>query len=350
MISATKTPTETIREMAGGFMLTQMVYTAVKLGIADYLHSGLFTSVSELASAINADPKSLNRFLRMMVVLDLLVQEDDGWFRLSPQGELLRADHPESMSSRILYIGEVSYPSTEGLYYATKTGEPGFDHIFGIPFFEYFTHNASAGALFNELMSRSVEDRVAGVLESYDFSGARRIIDIGGGTGTLIAAIASANNNVAGTIFDSPAVMDEARDYLDKRGLSDRCQAIAGDFFHDSIPAGGDLYLLSNIIHDWDDDHAAKILLNCRSAMYDGSTLLIIEQIMPKRVMDAPVTIASDLSMMLLLRGRERTEEEFRELLSMAGLNMSAIIPFEQTRVYSGRKGNWALIECRPVN
>lgn len=341
-----KTPAEIVREMAGGFTLTQVVYTAVKLGIADYLKNGSMAS-HELARAVGADHQSLHRFLRMMVVLNLLLQKEDGGFILSALGELLRTDHPDSLCNRILYIGEVNYPAAQGMSHAVQNGEPGFDHIFGMPFFEYFSRNPPIGALFNELMSQGVEDRVAGIVTAYDFSKARTIVDVGGGKGTLITAILKANPQAAGILFDAPTVLAEAENYLAANGVAGRCRTVSGDFFHDTVPEGADIYILSNILHDWEDARVGQILNNCSGVMPPDGKLLVIEQLMPERFMDAPVTVASDLSMMLLLRGRERTEAEYEEILSQSELQVTAVIPFAATRIYNGRKTNWAIIESK---
>ncbi|MDD2499200.1 MAG: methyltransferase [Geobacter sp.] len=343
-----KSAAEIMRDMAGGFTLTQIVYTAVKLGIADQLKNGALTTPL-LATAIQADQLSLHRFMRMMVVVGLLIQEEDGRFGLSPLGELLRRDHPESICNRILYIGEVNYPAAQGMSHAVKTGEPGFDHVFGMPFFDYFAQHPGIGALFNELMSQAVVDRAAGITATYDFTNAKTIVDVGGGKGTLITAILKAYPDSCGIIFDMPSVLTEAGVYLTENGVADRCETAAGDFFATMVPAGGDIYILSNILHDWEDTRAEQILRNCSSVMSPENRLLVVEQLLPEQALDAPVTVAADLSMMLLLRGRERTEAEYRELLSKAGLEISSITMFEPSRIYSNRKTSWAIIEGRPL-
>jgi hypothetical protein len=299
---------------------------------------------------MNTPPQALYRFLRMMVVLKLLIQEDDGGFRLLPLGDLLRSDHPHSMRNRILHIGELNYPAAQGMLHAVQTGEPAFDHIFGVPFFEYLAQHPQILALFNDQMGRLVGDRIIGIVAAYDFSKASTIVDVGGGNGTLITAILRAHPQHQGIIFDVPKVMPEAQHYLAQNGVANRCQTISGDFFHDTMPPGGELYLLSNIIHDWDDDRAVQILRNCRAAMRDDSTLLLIEGILPERVADAPGTISSDFGMLLMTGGQERTQTEYRALLALADLKVTAVIPFEPTHIYSGRKPNWAIIESKPLN
>lgn len=342
-----QTPTDILRQMAGGFSLTQILFTAVKLGIADQL-STTPKQAQELAKAVGVAPQPLYRFLRMMVVLELLVQGDDGGFRLSEVGELLRTDHPESMRNRILYIGEVNYPAAQGMLHAVQTGEPAFDHVFGKPLFAFLEQNPRVGGHFNKLMARENEDRVAGIVAGYDFARFDSIVDVGGGVGTLMTGILRSHSYLRGIIFDVPDVVVQAARYLTDNGVADRCQVVAGDFFRDAIPAGSKLYLMSNIIHDWDDDRAKQILLNCRAAMGGDATLLLIEEIMPKHVTEAPVSVSSDFSMLLLTGGRERTAMEFEELLAMVGLRLATVIPFEPSRIYSGRKPNFAIIECKP--
>lgn len=349
MLPAQESLTDTLRQMAIGFGRTQELYTTVKLGIADHLVNGPRQS-HELAQAVDAQPDALHRFLRKLVVLNLLAQEDDGAFRLLPLGELLCTDHPDSLRNQIIYIGEVNYRVQQELLYSVKTGKPAFDHVFGMSLFDFFAQRPDIGALFNDLMSRGVNDRVAGVVAAYDFSQADTIVDVGGGNGALITAILGIQLRPRGIIFDLPKVVDEAQYYLAQNGMADRCQIVAGDFFHDTIPPDGDIYLMSHIIHDWNDDCAAQILLNCRAAMRDDSTLLLVEGIMPERPADAPATVGSDLLMLMFTGGRERTEAEYRSLLAMAGLQLTAVIPFEPTRIYIGRKPSWAIIESKPVH
>jgi hypothetical protein len=348
MISSTQESlSDTVRQMATGFARTQELYTMVKLDIADHLSDGPKQS-HELAHIVDAHPQALHRFLRKLVVLNLLAQDDDGAFRISPMGELLCSNHPESLRTLILYIGEMSYHAQRELLYSVKTGRPAFDYVFGMSFFDFFAEHPEIGAWFNDLMSEGINDRAAGIVAAYDFSQADTIVDVGGGNGTLISAILNANARPRGIVFDRPNVVTEAQLFLDDEGLSDRCQTIAGDVFHDPIPPNGDIYLLSQIVHDWDDDHAKWILRNCRAVLRDSSRLLLIEGIMPEQATEAPATIGSDLSMLMLTGGRERTEAEYRQLLSAAGFQIVSVIPVESSRVYMGRKPSWAIIDSRP--
>jgi hypothetical protein len=335
-----------LRQMSGGFLQTQILYTAVRLKIADHLADGSM-QVQELARAVETSSQALYRFLRMMVVLELLIQNDDGSFRLSNLGMLLNSNHPDSLVKQILYIGEINYPAAEGMYESVQSGDPAFDYIFQMSYFDYLAQHPRTGELFNDLMGQSINDCTESIISNYDFSKARVVVDIGGGIGVLIAAVMRAHPGLRGIVFDVPKVAVGAKAYLTQNSVIDHCQVISGNFFYDAIPRHADIYLMANIIRDWDDERAAQILRNCRDAMSAESTLLLIEEILPVRVADAPVTIANDFSMLLLDVGRERTKEEFGALLKMASLRIASIIPFEPSRIYNDRKPNWAIIESR---
>jgi hypothetical protein len=338
---------DTLRRMAGGFSTTQILYTAVKLGIADQLAHGPRTAV-ELAQALNADAASLQRFLRMMAVVGLLTQEGTQAFSLAPLGELLRADHPESLRTRILFIGETNYACAQFMLHAVTTGEPAFDRAFGMPFFEYLSGRQDLSAMFQQIMDGMVDERIEGIVAGYDFSSAKTIVDIGGGSGGLLSAILARNRHARGIIFDVGPVVARADERLARVGLRARVDLVAGDFFTDTLPSGGDFYLMSNIIHDWDDARALAILRNCRSVTAAGSRLLLIEEIMPVQAMSAPATVASDFSMLLLTGGRERTEAEYRALLEEGGFQHGRVIPVVSSRIHNGRRPNWAILESSP--
>lgn len=271
--SCPDSPADVIRRMAGGFSTTQILHTAAKLRIADHLVKGP-RSAAELAQVLHAHPQALHRFLRMMVVLELLIEKSNGSFGLSAVGQLLRSDHPESLRDRIIYIGAINYPTAQAMLHSVQTGEPAFDHVFGVPFFGHLMQQPELGAIFNQLMNRNVIDRVAGIIGAYDFSNMKSIVDIGGGNGALLAAVLNANPHAVGTLFDTTEVIAEARIALARSDMARRIEMVAGDLFLGPLPKDGDLYLLSNIIHDWDDSHAEQILRNCRTAVRADSRLL----------------------------------------------------------------------------
>jgi hypothetical protein len=345
--SAAAKPADIIRRMAGGFAATQVLNTAVKLAIADHLAVRPRSSET-LFRALDVHPQALYRFLRLMVVLRLLREEDDGCFALTPVGQLLRTDHPESMRHLILYWGEINYPTAQAMEYSVRTGSPAFDKVFGAPFFEYFAQKPETGRLFNRVMAEITNGHMPAIITAAAatacsaFARAKTVVDVGGGTGLLLDTILSAHQHLRGVLFDMPAVIDDARSRLEK--FTNRLDLIAGDIFAGPLPRYRDLYLLSNIIHDWDDARAITILRNCREAMTADARLLVIEQIMPSRVAESPDTVANDFAMLLLTGGKERTAQEYRRLLDIAGFQIARHIPL---KARGERKGGWAMLESK---
>ncbi|MFA7438311.1 MAG: methyltransferase [Castellaniella sp.] len=340
-------PQDAIRRMAGGFVMTQVLHTAVLAGVADGIGSTPCDS-GELAQHLQLDPVALRRFMRMMVVLNLLGETDDGRFQLTEVGRILRADHPESMRDRILYLGAIHYPASASAYHSLKTGQPAFDHVFGLDYFSYLSQHSDLSRYFNGLMQDSVHRRISGIRKTYDFSRFEHIVDIGGGNAALLIAILSESRCAQATLFDAPGVISEARIRIADAGLERRIRVTEGDLFDGPYPQGGDLYILSNIIHDWDDERSKVILRHCRQSMGKGSTLILIEEILPRRVKESPATIANDYSMLLLTGGRERTAEEYRMLIEDdADLRLNHIAPFGLATSDPDRAGKWAIMECR---
>lgn len=344
--AASESPAEAVMRMAGGFAMTQVLHTAVQTGIADFMGDRECT-VEEIGRALNLDVHALNRFLRMMVVLGLLVQAEAERFGLSDAGQLLRGDHPKSMRERILYIGAVNYPVASAAIHSLRTGETAFEHVFGVPFFDHLAQRPELGRAFNGLMQQGIETRAAAVLSAHDFSSARYIVDLGGGNGALLSAILSNTEGTSGAIFDTPAVITEARQRLSGTALAPRIDFVKGDLFAGAYPVGADLYILSNIIHDWNDAQAEVLLRHCAQAMRDNSELLLIEETMPETVLDSPSTVANDYSMLLLTGGLERSEGEYQALLARSGLALFKVTPFAVRGSDQRRKGHWALLHCR---
>lgn len=334
-----------LRRMVSGYARTQELYTTVKLGIPDQLAAGPMTA-EDMAGKIGAHPKALYRFLRLLVARGWVNQENDDRFSLTESGELLRSDRPGSLNDLILYTGEFSYRAGLGMYRSIKNGEAGFEHVFGEPFFAYLDHTPHLRALFDKLSGANAVERANAIADAYDFSGANTIIDIGGGNGTLIASILKANPDNLGIVFEAPEVIEEAIQFLAENNLENKSKVVSGNFFSSELPEG-DFLILSNIIHDWDDDDSLKILRNCRSAMGPKSKLLIIEQIMPKLVADGTAVVGSDITMLMLLNGAERTKDEYESLLGQAGLRINTVIPFSPSKIIKNRKPNWAIIECK---
>jgi hypothetical protein len=333
-----------VRRMVGGFSATQILNTAAKFAIADHLAEGPCSS-TKLARTLNAHPQALYRFLRMMVAMELLIQERDDSFSLSPLGQLLRSDHPDSLREQIIYFGEINYPTAQAMHHSVKTGSPAFDHVFGVPFFRYFAQKPEIGHFFNRLMGEITNRHVPAIVATYDFGGITTIVDVAGGNGTLLAAILSAHPNLRGALFDTAEVIADARAHRTESKVAERIEMVAGDILCGPLPQHRDMYLLSNIIHDWDDRTAENILRNCRAAMRAERCLLLIEDIMPARVVDSPGAIANDFAMLLLTGGKERTEQEYRDLLHVAGFQLVKVIPLEES---SKQKESWVILKCDP--
>jgi O-methyltransferase domain/Dimerisation domain len=313
-----------LQQMTNGYWVTQIVYVAARLGIADLLKDGPRT-IAELARSTKTHAPTLYRVMPALSGLGVFRENDDGTFEATILGRCLASGSPGALRAREIMNGEEWYRAWGGLLESLRTGETAFDHIFGVPFFEYLSAHAGSAALFNEAMASSTELAASAVAEVYDFSGAGTIVDVGGGTGAFLAGILMANPQARGILFDRPDVVADASGILTGAGVASRCAVIAGDFL-EAVPSGGGAYILSWIIHDWDDDRAVTILKNCRRAMADDARLLILEQVLP-RGNEPSLSKLYGLHMLVLYRGRERREDEYRALLAAANLQLARVIP-----------------------
>lgn len=244
-------------------------------------------------------------------------------FGLTPISQLLLTDTPDSMRYVAIALGEDHYKSAGEPMHTVKTGETAFDHLYGKGHFEYLAENKQASETFNMFMTQSA-GRFGNPLESYDFKNVQVIVDVGGGQGALIVQVLRSNPHLSGILYDLPQGVAQAQEYLRAQGVFGRCRVIAGSFF-DSIPQGGDVYLLSRILHDWPDEKAGLILANCRKAVKNDGLLLIREAVIPEG--DAPSPGKQlDLTMMFMLGGMERTEREWRHLLQGSKFALRRVI------------------------
>jgi hypothetical protein len=212
------------------------------------------------------------------------------------------------------------------LLHSVQTGERAFDHIYGQGMFEYLAQDPEAAALFNDTMIALTTEVAPAVADAYDFSRFGTIVDVGGGQGHMLVPILRSNPALRAVLFDLPHVVESARKLLTEAGFGDRCELVSGNFF-ESVPSGGDAYLLKHVIHDWDDERSLTILATCRRAMATSSRLLLVERDLPTDNREALPAALSDLSMMLQLGGGERTVEEYRSLLTAAGFALTRVIP-----------------------
>ena len=313
-----------VQQMTNGYWTTQIIYAAAKLGIADLLEDGP-QGIDALAQATNSHAPSLYRLMRALAGLGVFVENENGAYETTTLGRCLASGSPGALRARAILNGEDWYRGWGGLLHSVRTGETAFDHLAGMPFFEHLAANPETAAVFNEAMASATEGAARAVVAAYDFSRVGTIVDVGGGTGAFLAVLLKASPQARGILFDRPNVIAAAGVLLTSAGVADRCDAVAGDFFA-AVPGGGDLYILSWIIHDWDDDRSVAILKNCRRAMADDARLLIIEQVVPPGNQPS-LSKLYDLHMLALSGGRERREDEYRALLAEADLDLARIIP-----------------------
>ena len=318
-------PQAAMLQMISGFWVSRAIYVAAKLGLADHLKEGPRTA-AELVALTEAHAPSLYRVMRALASVGVLVEDEQGRFSSTPLLATLQSDVPGSMRAfAMTELGEEHYPAWGELLYSVQTGEIAFDHAFGMPVWEYYAQHPENARIFNDAMSGLSEATTAAVLAAYDFSSINKLVDVGGGHGRLLTAILNANPKMTGVLFDSPSVIEGAQSQIEAAGIGNRCELAAGDFFQ-SVPSGGDAYILKWIIHDWNDEKSVTILKNCHQAMAEGSKLLLVEAVVP-RGSEPHFSKFVDLNMLVMTGGCERTEDEYRKLLASAGFKLTKIIP-----------------------
>jgi hypothetical protein len=319
-------PAAALTRMIRGFWISRAIYAAARLNLADHVGEDP-VSCAELAELAALPERSLFRLMRALSSVGVFDEASPRAFRSTPLSTLLKSDVPGSLRSTAFFMGEVLYPAWGNLLSSLKSEQPSFADTFGTDFFAYQAAHPEHGKAFQEMMAGLNRATNAAVPRAYDFSGIGRLVDVGGGNGSQLAAIMQANPEIRGVLFDLPHVLESARQNLAEAGVIDRCELIGGDFF-DGVPEGAEAYLLRWVLHDFDDDRSVKILQRCRSAMGPSGRLLVIEQVMPA-FGETPSWVSAfiDLQMLLLLGGQERTEEEFRALFEAADFELRRTIP-----------------------
>lgn len=335
-IPPTEPPRATLTRMLMGQAVARALYVAARLGIADLLAGGP-RPVDELAEAVGADAGALARLLRALAGSGVFAEVAPGRFGLTPLGDCLREDRPDSARPAAILYGEEYSWALDGLLKSVRTGAPAFEHVGGASFFAYLEQYPEVGARFDRNMSSRNAARNAAVSTTYDFEGITTLVDVGGGEGALLQAVLAEFPALQGILFDLPPVIERARRSSDQ-ALHGRLELVAGDAFV-SVPTGADAYLLAWVLHDWDDERALAILRGVRRVIPRGGRLLVVEEVLPPGDVPSPTRLL-DLLMLTLVGGKERTEEEFRELLAAAGFALSRIIP---TTV------GVSVIEARPI-
>jgi hypothetical protein len=332
------TPGDQLNCLISGSWITQAIRVAAELGIADIIANGQ-TSSDVLAEATGSHPRALYRVLRALASVGIFSEHEPGQFALTPMAELLRSDAPTSLRGRARYAGNPEQWRAWGEFgYSVRTAKTAFEHVHGMDVWEYRAKNPTVGAAFNAAMTSMSLQVAHAVADAYDFSVIDTVVDVAGGHGALLMTILRAHSGLRGILTDLPHVADGAEHAVTEAGLSDRCTVVAGDMFA-GVPAGGDLYLLSHIIHDWDDERSIAILERCRQALKPGGKVLLIEEVI--KVGDQPsFGKLGDLQMLVAAGGQERTEEEYRALAEAAGLALERVIPTQASR---------GIVELKPI-
>jgi ubiquinone/menaquinone biosynthesis C-methylase UbiE len=318
-------PAHALQQMIVGSWISQAIYVAAQLGVADLLKDGS-KNYAELATTTSVDALSLYRLLRALASVGIFAESSSGYFELTPLAECLQSDRNNSLRAYAIKSGQAwEWQPWGHLLESVKTGQPVFKNIFGMQIFDYLATDAAASTIYNQAISSFSNQQDRQIAAGYNFSSIHNLVEIAGGRGTLISSILKANSTMNGVLFDLPHVVEDTQSLIETLKLQDRCQLVGGNFF-ESVPTGGDAYILRYIIHDWDDERAIAILKNCYRAMQPNGKLLLIEMIIPSGN-DPFYGKLLDLQMLLNYGGRERTETEYQTLLKAAGFSLAKIHP-----------------------
>ncbi len=312
-------------QMGTAYWLSSLVYTAAKIGLADLLADGPRSAV-DLAPTTGSNPRALHRFMRTLASFGILSQNGHETFALTDLGATLKKDAPGSARATVLTMaGPWATQSFAEFEYSLQTGKPAMDKVTGMNIFEYLAKHPDEAALFSESMVGIHGGEPPEVAAAYDFDRFDTIVDVGGATGNMLGHILARYRRPKAILFDRPHVVSEAPALLRGKGVADRVTIVEGNFF-DSVPSGGDAYILSHIIHDWTEAQCQTILGNCRKAMKNGSKLLIVEFVLPEGNTPHFGKLA-DMVMLTIPGGEERTAVEYDALLQSAGLAMTRVVP-----------------------
>jgi O-methyltransferase domain/Dimerisation domain len=323
--TASETPPHVqLIQMGRAFIVSRTVYAAAQLGLADHLAAGP-RNAEELATLMNLHAPSLHRLMRTLAGLGILTEQAERRFALTRLGEALKTDAPGSARSSVIYVGSPwAQDGWNEIVYSVQTGKTGFEKANGMPLFDYLAAHPEAASLFSGMMVGIHNQEPPAVAAAYDFSIFQTIVDVGGATGNMLAAVLSEHANPRGILFDRPHVVTDAPKLLTAKGVSDRVTIETGDFFK-SVPSAADAYIVSHILHDWNDDQCVTILGNIRQAIKPTGRLLIVEMVLTAGDAPHPGKML-DMSMLSQVGGQERTEREYAELLGKAGFRLVRVV------------------------
>jgi O-methyltransferase domain len=300
-----------LRHKIMAYIVSQAIFAVTEAGIIELLTAGP-VDVGDLARQAAVDRDALGRFLRVLVAEGLFTEDPPGIVALTEMGAQLQQDRPGSLRHLVTLMAGEAYQAWAMAGHTLRTGAPAFDVVFGQPMFDWLAAHPQRSAAFDGAQAGLATMRAMPVVE-WDWSGTRTVVDVGGGNGALLAALLARHPHLRGILFDLPHVIKEA-------DVSDRCSLVAGDFFTE-VPSGGDVYVLAQILHDWDDHDAVRILRQVAAAMPAHGKLLVVEQVLPGDDLRHPAKLL-DLHMLVLLGGRERTQADWRELLALGGFEL----------------------------
>jgi hypothetical protein len=320
-------PDVQLHYLMAGHWIASAIHVAAELKLADLLAAGPQSSTA-LAQQTQTQPQALYRLLRTLASVGLFTEVEPGVFALTELGGLLKTDHPRSMRALTRYGSSwMQWQRCGALQRAVETGGSVDREVLGMSGSEYRNHHPEERAIFHEAMVSLVRQVVDAVVRAYDFSRFQTLVDVGGGYGALLSAILCSTPGLRGVLFDRPEAAEGASRHLAAAGVLDRCAVVGGDMFAE-IPQGGDAYMFSRVIHDWDDERATAALRNCRRVIEPGGTLVLVEEVIPPG--DAPgYGKLTDLIMLVGSGGQERTEAEYRAVYTAAGFELVEVIPTE---------------------
>ena len=311
--------------MATAYWVSRAIYVAAHLGIADLLKAGA-RDAEDLAAATGTYAPALRRVMRSLASVGLFSTDGQGRFSLTPLGAVLQSDAPGAARSTVIALsGAWMWAAWGEALHSVRTGETGVQKALAVSEYEYLAQHPEDASHFNAAMIGFHGDEPAAIVEAYDFSGSGRVVDVGGGSGNLLGTILTIDPRLHGVLFERPQVVPDAERNLEAAGVADRCEVVGGDFL-ESVPEGGDVYIVSHCIHNWDEPSCVRILANCRRAMPPGGRLLIVEAVVGTGDEPDPAKIL-DLQMLLVPGGQERSEDEYRVLLEKAGFRLTRVVP-----------------------
>ena len=306
-----------IDEMSRLYYLSRAIQVAAELGIADQLGDEP-VALDELARRTATNAAALRRLLRFLAAYRVFEERSADRFHNTSLSVVLRDDHPQSVRASLRRIGAFWWSAVGALEHSIRTGEAAFAQAHGVPFFQFLRANPDVQERFDAAMAQISDADDAAIAAAHDFSRCRRIVDVGGGRGGLLVQILARAPDAAGVLFEQPQVVARAS-RLQEAGLLERAKLVAGDFFQ-SVPAGGDCYVIKGVLHDFDDEQCVTILSNCRRAMSTDGCVVIANQDLPSRIAGPHPNLTMDIQMMALLGGRERSTPEWSALFERSGL------------------------------